>query len=115
LPRDDLEPGARRLDAITAANGLPAGRDSIGLTVVPRVTGPAGPLPKGTPVVLETSHAAPDVEVFVRGTALDPGSVTQLSATEVRVTIPAATPSGPAELGLRANTVAGLGTELVIA
>jgi hypothetical protein len=115
LPRADLEPGARQLGAATTANGLPAGRDSIALTVVPRVTGPAGPLPNAAPLVLETAHAAPDVEVFLRGARLDPTSVMQLSATEVRVTIPATTASGPAELGLRANTVAGPGTELVIA
>jgi hypothetical protein len=65
--------------------------------------------------VLSTAHSAADVEVFVGGTRLDPAAVTSLSATGVRVTIPPATPSGPTDFALRANKVAGPGSEMVIA
>src|SRR5262245_17138060 len=47
LPSGDLAPGARRLEVTSTESGLPVGRDSIGLAVVPRVTGPAGALAKG--------------------------------------------------------------------
>lgn len=107
LPRDDLAPGTRRLDVSASEAGLPIGRDSIGLTVVPVVTGPVAPLAKGTPVTLDTAHAAPDVEVFVNGARLDPATVAFESPTSVTVTIPPATPSGPADIALRAGKVAG--------
>jgi hypothetical protein len=115
LPRDDLAAGARRLDAVALEDGLPAGRDSIGITVVPVVTGPATPVATNTPVGLDTAHAAADVEVFVGGVRLDPADVTFQSATQVEVTIPAATPSGPTDVGLRANKVAGPAAPLTIA
>jgi hypothetical protein len=86
LPRADLAPGARRLDAESVADGLPAGRDSIGLTVVPAVTAPAGPIARGAATSLATAHAAADVEVFVGGVALPEASVTFVSATQVDVT-----------------------------
>jgi hypothetical protein len=107
LPRDDLAPGARRLDAVATAEGLPAGRDSIAIMVVPTVLGPPGPIAKGTPVALATAHVAPDVEVFVGGTALPASAVSFVSATQVDVTLPSSTPSGPTQIGLRANKVAG--------
>jgi hypothetical protein len=107
LPRDDLAPGARRLDVSASEGGLPVGRDSIGLTVAPVVTGPTTPLAKGVPVALATAHAAPDVEVFLGGVRLDPATVTFGSPTTVTVTIPSATPAGPAEVALRARKVAG--------
>ena len=105
LPDPGLAPGARQLDVVASESGLVVGHDSIGLTIVPVVTGPAVPLARGVPVSLETVHAAPDIEVFVAGARIpDP---TFVSPTEVRVTIPAATPSGPAEVLLRAGKVAG--------
>jgi hypothetical protein len=107
LPRADLAPGPRRLEAIALEAGLPAGRDAIGLTVVPVVTGPAAPLATGTPVALETAHAAPDVEVFVGGARLPSSEIEFVSPTEVTVTLPPATPPGPAEVMLRAGRVAG--------
>jgi Pvc16 N-terminal domain len=115
LPDDRLVPGLRRLDAAATEAGLPAGRDSIGLTIVPAVTGPAGPLPRGVPVTLETAHAAPDVEVFIGGAPIDATDVSFASPTEVEVTIPAATPPGPTELLLRAGKVAGPPAEVTIA
>jgi hypothetical protein len=107
LPRADLAPGARRLEAVATELGLPVGRDAIGLTVVPVVTGPATPVPAGAPSSLETAHAAADVEVFVAGARLPDDDVEFVSATEVRVTLPVATPAGPVEVSLRAGRVAG--------
>jgi hypothetical protein len=107
LPRADLAPGARRLEAVATELGLPVGRDAIGLTVVPVVTGPATPVPAGAPATLATAHVAADVEVFVAGARLPDDDVEFVSATEVRVTLPAATPAGPVEVSLRAGRVAG--------
>lgn len=87
--------------------GLLVGRDSIALTVVPIVTGPATPLGKGVVVDLDTAHAAPDVEVFLAGKALAADAVTFVSPTTVQVTIPAPTPAGPTEIALRAGKLAG--------
>jgi hypothetical protein len=115
LPDDRLAPGPRRLDAVATESGLPAGRDSIGLTVVPAITGPAGPLARGAPVTLETVHAAPDVEVFLGGAAIAAADVQYVSPTEVEVTIPPATPVGPAELLLRAGKASGPPTVVTIA
>ena len=115
LPRDDLAPGARRLDAVAIVEGLPAGRDSIGVTVVPVVTGPPGPIAKNAPVMLATAHAASDVEMFVGGVPLAASAVGFVSATQVQVTIPSATPSGPTQVGLRANKVAGPLVEVTVA
>jgi len=107
LPSGDLAPGARRLEVTATESGLLVGRDSIGLAVVPRVTGPAGALAKGVPVDLDTVHAADDVEVFLAGKRLAPADVTFVSAVSVQVTIPPATPAGPTEIVLRAGKVAG--------
>jgi uncharacterized protein (TIGR03437 family) len=115
LPRADLAPGTRRLDATTTEAGLPVGRDSIGLTVVPRVTPPAAALATGTPVTLDTLHAAPDVEVFLDGAALASASVAFASPTQVDVTLPAATPAGTVTLMLRAGKVAGPEVEVTVA
>jgi hypothetical protein len=115
LPHPGLVPGTRRLDASATEVGLLLGHDSIAVTVVPRVTGPNTPLPTGVPVSLETAHAAGDVEVFVGGRGLAADQVSFVSPTEVLATIPAATPSGPAQVMLRASKVAGPVTELTIA
>lgn len=104
LPDGRIAPGLRELDVSESALGLPIGRDSIGLTVVPAVTGPAT-LAKGVATNLVTVHAAPDVEVFLRGKRL--AQVAFVSPTKVTVTIPLATPSGPADVVLRAGKVAG--------
>ena len=115
LPDPALAPGPRRIDAVASEAGLTLGRHSIGITVVPRVTGPSTPLAKGAPETLETVHAAADVEVFLGGKRVPPADVSFVSATEISVTIPSATPSGPADVMLRASKVAGPVTGLVIA
>ncbi len=107
LPRADLAPGARRLDVTVSESGLLVGRDSIGLTVVPIVTGPSTLLAKGVPVDLDTAHAAADVEVFLAGKQLAPSSVSFTSPTKVQITIPPAVPAGPTEIALRAGKLAG--------
>jgi len=107
IPRADLAPGARRLEVVAREGGLLVGRDAIGITLVPVVTGPATPVASGAPVVLEAAHAAPDVEVFVAGVRLPASGVQFVSATQVRVTLPSSTPAGPAEVMLRAGRVAG--------
>ncbi|MFN2627072.1 MAG: Pvc16 family protein [Gaiellaceae bacterium] len=105
LPDARIAPGLRELDVSTSESGLPIGHDGTGLTVVPAVAGPATPLAKGVPVTLQTVHATADVEVFLRGRPVAP--VTFVSPTQVDVTIPPATQSGPAEILLRAGKVAG--------
>jgi hypothetical protein len=113
LPDPALAPGPRRLDATAFEAGLLVGRGSLGITIVPRATGPAAPLATGTPVELETVHAAPDAEVFLNGARL--ADVAVGSPTRVTVTIPAGTPAGPARLQLRAAKVAGPLTEVSVA
>jgi hypothetical protein len=115
LTEPGLAPGARRLDASVSEAGLLLGRDSIGLTVVPRVLAPSGPLARGTPLTLDTVHAASDVEVFVSGQRVAPDDVSFVSPVAVSVTIPSATPAGAAEVMLRANKVAGPVTEVTLA
>lgn len=115
LPRDDLAPGARRLDVRAVEGGLPFGSDSIGLTVVPVLTGPAGPLAKGSPIALDTAHGGPDVEVFLDGARLPVAPAPAPTATTVTVTIPPATAPGPAEIALRAGKVAGPATIVEVA
>lgn len=115
LPDPGLAPGTRRLDATAFEAGLLLGRDSIGITVVPRVTGPSVPLPTGTPTTLDTVHAASDVEVFLNGTRVPAADVDFVSPTEISATIPAGTPSGPAGVMLRANKVSGPEVEVEIA
>jgi Pvc16 N-terminal domain len=105
LPDPNIAPGLRELDVSATENGLPFGHDAIAMTVVPALTGAPNPVPKNTGVSLQTAHAAPDVEVFVRGKRVD--SVTFVSPVQVDVVIPTATPSGPADVVLRAGKVAG--------
>jgi len=113
LPDGRITPGLRQLDVTATDSGLLVGRDSIGLTVVPAVTGPATPLAKGVPVSLQTVHAAADVEVFLRGQPL--AQVAFVSPMQVDVTIPPATPSGLAEILLRAGKVAGATGSVTVA
>ena len=115
LPRADLAPGTRRLDLTASDAGLLVGRDSIGLTVVPLVTGPGTPFAKNTPVDLQTAHAAPDVEVFLAGRKLPANAVVFVSPTKVTITIPPATPAGPTEIALRAGKLAGPTTIVQVA
>jgi hypothetical protein len=105
LPSAAIAPGLRELDVTATENGLPFGHDSIGVTVVPVVTTAPNPVAKNATVSLTTAHAAADVEVFVRGKRLD--NVTFVSPTKVNVVVPTATPSGPADVVLRAGKVAG--------
>ena len=115
LPRADLAPGARRLDVTAIEGGLALGHDSIGLSVVPVVTGPAVPLATGVPVEIETAHAAEDIEVFVGGQRLSAAAVTFVSATRVQLTLPSSTPASPAEIVLRAGKVAGPAVSIEVA
>jgi Pvc16 N-terminal domain len=115
LPRPDLAPGPRRLDARVTADGLPAGTDSIRLTITPAVTGHTGTVQPGATVTLLTAHSAPDVEVFLAGRRADPAAVTAVSATQVDVVLPTDTPPGPLAVALRAGKVAGRsGGDLVV-
>jgi hypothetical protein len=115
IPRPDLAPGARQLEVTVTQGGLLLGSDSIAFTVVPVVKGPSTPLQKGVQVDLDTAHAAPDLEVFLGGVRLAPAEVAFGSPTEVSITIPAATPSGTAEVALRAAKVAGPTTTIEVA
>jgi hypothetical protein len=112
LPDDRLAPGLRALDAVASQDGLPAGRDAIGLTIVPAVTAPPGPLARGAAASLQARHAAPDVEAFLAGAAVP---ATFVSATQVDVDVPAGATAGPADLLLRAGKVSGPPTPVVIA
>jgi hypothetical protein len=103
LPRHDLAPGIRRLDASTSVDGLGAGTDSIALTVVPTVLSTGSPVTAGAPLTLTTAHCAPDTEVFLDATRITPTAVTP---TSVQFTMPA-TSSGPRLLSLRSHRVAG--------
>ena len=113
LPDAGIAPGLRVLSVSALEDGLPFGDDAIGLTVVPAVTVPAAPLAKGVPVSLQTVHAARDVEVFLGGAKL--AQATYVSPTQVDVTIPNATPSGPTDVVLRAAKVAGPARSVTIA
>jgi len=113
LPDANIAPGLRELDVTATENGLPFGHDAIALTVVPVLTGAPDPVPKNASVSLQTAHAAADVEVFVRGRPVD--DVTYVSPTQVDVVISAATPSGPADVVLRAGKVAGPSGSVTIA
>ena len=107
LPRADLAPGTRRIDAAAVEDGLLVGGDSIGVTVVPAITAPGGPIARNAVASLATAHAAADVEIFVGGTPLAPGRVTFVSPTQVDVNIPNTVAAGATDLALRANKVAG--------
>jgi hypothetical protein len=110
LPRNDLRAGTRRLDAVATVEGLPFGRDSIGVTVVPVVLGTSLPVASGSPVTLATAHTGPDTEVFVAGRRV---ATSALTATSVRFTVPAGSP-GTRPVMLRANRVAGPPYDLVV-
>jgi hypothetical protein len=103
LPRNDLRPGTRRLDAVATVEGLPFGRDSIGVTVVPVVLANTAPVASGGPVTLTTAHCAPDVELYFDGRAVP---VTGVTPTSVTFTVPAGS-AGKRPLMLRSNRVAG--------
>jgi hypothetical protein len=113
LPDARIAPGLRELEVAATENGLPFGHDSIGLSVVPALTGAPHPVPKQVAVTFQTAHVAPDVEVFVLGKRLQ--NVTFVSPTQVSVVIPSATPSGPADVVLRAGKVAGPAGSVTIA
>jgi hypothetical protein len=113
LPSPNIAPGLRELEVSATENGLPFGHDSIGLTVVPRLTNAPNPIAKNVTETFQTAHASPDVEVFVLGKRL--ADVTFVSPTHVDVVIPPATPSGPADVVLRARKVAGPAGSVTIA
>lgn len=99
--------GERRLDVTAAQDGLLLGRDSIGVSVVPRIGGHAGTVTAGSTVQLTTAHAGADVEVFLGGARVPPGDVAFVSPTQVDVTLPVATPLGPLPASLRSAKLAG--------
>jgi hypothetical protein len=103
LPRHDLVPGVRRLDAVTPAEGLPAGSDGIALTVVPTIVTPPASVAAGAAVTLTTAHTAPDTEVFLDATRIAPSAV---AATSVTFTVPGGT-AGTRTLMLRSRRLAG--------
>jgi len=104
LPRHDLVAGVRRLDAVTALEGLPASSDSIALTVVPTpIAATPSPVTVGATLTLTTAHTGPDTEVFVDGTAVVPTSV---APTQVVCAVPAVDP-GVRAVSLRSGGVAG--------
>jgi hypothetical protein len=104
LPQHDLAPGVRRLDAVSTVEGLPAGRDSIGLTVVPTVLALVGTAQAGAAATVTTAHCGPDTEIFVDGRSVPPTAVTP---TTVTFTVPAGTAPGPHAVTLRSHRVAG--------
>ncbi|HTJ76505.1 MAG TPA: hypothetical protein VL337_14205, partial [Acidimicrobiales bacterium] len=103
----DLAPGLRVLRAVDTRDGLPFGADLIGVTLVPAVTAPIGSVARGATLVLATAHAAADVEVFLNGARVPAADVDFLSATQVRLVVPAAATPGPGVLVLRAGKVSG--------
>jgi hypothetical protein len=103
----DLVPGERALQAVDLEEGLPFGRDRIGVTLVPAVTAAIGSVARGATVALATAHAAADVEVFLAGVKLPATDVSFVSAMQVNVTIPNSAPTGAQALLLRAGKVAG--------
>lgn len=102
-----LVPGQRGLRAVDTREGLPFGTDLIGVTLVPAISAPIGPVARGATVVLATAHAAPDVEVFLNGTKLPAADVAFLSVTQVQVTVPATATVGAGVVVLRAGKVTG--------
>lgn len=104
LPRHDLAPGVRRLDAVSTVAGLPGGRDSIGLTVVPTVLAVTGTAHAGAAITVTTAHCGPDTEVFFDGRPVSPNTV---APTAVTFVVPVGTPPGGYPLALRSNRVAG--------
>jgi hypothetical protein len=107
LPSAALAPGMRRLDVTAAEEGVTVGGDSLALTVVPTIVGPAAEVAGGATVELDTQHAAADVEVFARGVALPASAVTYTSPTKVTIEVPTGAAEGVLGLALRAGKVAG--------
>jgi hypothetical protein len=110
LPRHDLVAGTRRLDATATAEGLPFGRDSIGVTVVPVVVGNSAPVVSGGSVTLTTAHTGDDTELFFEGRLV---AVAGVTPTTVTFTVPAAS-MGTRTLMLRSGRVAGPAFDLVV-
>jgi hypothetical protein len=102
-----LAPGTRQLTVGGLVEGLPVAGDRTALTLVPAVTGPAGPVAAGANLSLVTEHAAPDVEVFIGGISVPVADVTFVSPTQVDIVVPATTPAGPRPVMLRAAQTAG--------
>lgn len=102
-----LAPGTRQLSVQVTVNGLPAVGDRAALTLVPAVTGPAGPVAVGASLSLVTEHATPDVKVFFDGAALPDADVTFMSPTQIDIVVPATAASGPRPIMLRAAHTAG--------
>lgn len=100
-------PGARILDVRVFEAGLPTGQAATGVTLAPAITGHAGTGQPGTDIDLATTNVADDVEVFLGGAGVDPSDVAFQSPTQVRVTVPAGTPSGPLPVSLRSRMIAG--------
>jgi hypothetical protein len=103
LPRHDLEPGVRRLEAISSVAGLPAGRDRTAVVVAPMILANSSPVTAGATVTLTTAHCAPDTELFLDGTAVAPTSV---APTEVTFVVPPGL-AGERVLTLRSRRAAG--------
>jgi hypothetical protein len=104
---DDLAPGARQLSVVTTVDGLDAGGDRIGVTLVPTVVATSGPVAAGASVTLTTAHVGATADVFLDGVRLDDGDVTVVSPTQIDVVVPAATTAGSHRLMLRSAHTAG--------
>lgn len=103
----ELAPGPRRLIVTSGVEGLPAGTDRAGVTVVPVVTGPTGAVAAGSTVSLATAHADADVEVFFDGVRLSDVDVTFVSPTQVDIVVPSTAAAGQRTLMLRSAFTAG--------
>ncbi len=110
----NLAPGERALQAVDLEEGLPFGRDRIGITLVPAVTAAVGSVARGATKSLATAHAAADVEVFLAGIRVPATDVSFVSPTQVDVTIPNSAPTGTQAIVLRAGKVAGPDTPVTI-
>lgn len=110
LPRHDLVAGTRRLDAVATAEGLPFGRDSIAVTVVPVVVSSSAPAVSGGAVTLTTAHTGEDTELFFDGRPL---ATTTVTPTSVTFTVPAAS-IGTRTLMLRSGRAAGPPYDLAV-
>lgn len=103
----DLAPGARQLSVVGTVDGLPAGGDRTGVTLVPTIVATSGPIAAGGTVTLTTAHVVSTAEVFLDGVRLDDTDVTVVSPTQVDVVVPAATTTGSHRLMLRSAQTAG--------
>ena len=103
----DLAPGARQLSVVGTVDGLPAGGDRTGVTLVPTIVSTSGPVAAGASVTLTTAHVGVTAEVFLDGVRLDAGDVTVVSPTQVDVLVPGATAPGTHRLMLRSAQTAG--------